>query len=112
MGKIWSGKTLMNVNTKPFSNVLPPIISFYTQLYSAAIHAVQFINILQSNWFGLNYSPIFYPTKIFPHTVIATISYIILAIVYSIAHQNLVYLQNRNVYSYSNYLACDITYMV
>ena len=99
MRKIWSGKTLVNlVNRMPFTNVLPPITSFYTQLYSAAIHAVQFVNILQSNWFGLTYSPIFYPTKIFPHTVIATISYITLAIVDSITHQNLVYLQNRNMY--------------
>ena len=37
-------------------------------------HLSSFANILPANWFKLAYSPIFYPSKIFPRTVYYNVS--------------------------------------
>ena len=88
-----------------YHQLLPFILS-----YSSTCSSVHQYFTVQLVWIELFANIL--PHLNFPLTVIATISYITLAIVDSITYPNLVYLQSRNMYSYSNYFTCNITYIV
>ena len=65
MGKDWRIECHSPFLTFPF------IISCNLTLHS-------FANILPSNWFGLTRSPIFYPTKSFPRTVVCQLLFLVI----------------------------------
>ena len=65
-GKILEWENLINLVNKSHSLIFPAAISFYIE---SAMQLAHYSQYLPSTWFRLAHSPIFYPSKYFPHTM-------------------------------------------